>query len=584
MSLNNTTNNNNNNDILIGNASEIKNDEISDNNKYDIPDINKKKRKLISIDDVEEEINKRIKNISQIHSTIIKRPHESTKIDNTNNKRLCINNNIPNICNLHFKRKLSLDSTTDSNSKHSKFSKYKISNEVPQVMFITKLIPESYNEAIHSKNKNKWTLAIKNELKNLYDNNIMTYINKIPKGTNVISTKWVFNIKKDENNNISKFKAPLVARGFKQQKGEDYDLTYSPTLNTDSIKLLIALAAKFKWKIYQLDIKAAYLNANLDKPIYMNIPQGDKNYQKGFWRLNKTLYGLKQSGRQWFLTISQFLIKNDFIQIKSEQCIFKKIKNGKLVCIIGIYVDDMLIEGTDYEISNIIMKIKNEFKISNCEPTRFILGIKIEKEGNSYSISQTHLIKNLLLQYKITNIKKSRTPCTGDNNISENKRPFDITTYKSAIRSLIYLAKSTRPDISFAVHKAARNSKKPTVSDWNKVINIFKYLNSTINYKIKYNGKGNINAYTDSDFAGDTKNRKSTSSYLVMFGNSPISWNSKKQSIVATSTTEAEYIAISECIKKVLWLRNILKKLFKLKHPITVYTDNLSSLRTIENG
>ena len=135
----------------------------------------------------------------------------------------------------------------------------------------------------------------------------MTLVHFVPHDKTLISTKWVFSNKKDSNNNIIKRKARIVASGFKQKEGIDYELTYSPTLNIDCLKLIFALVAKFSWNIYQLDIKAAYLNSELDKEIYTTIPPGDTNFGRGYWRLNKALYGLKQSGRQWnkkILTIS----------------------------------------------------------------------------------------------------------------------------------------------------------------------------------------------------------------------------------------------------------------------------------------
>ena len=524
--------------------------------------INHKRKR--NIEDVENIIYKKIKNIDSIPQILRKRPHTSTdKSDPISNKRI----------------KSLINNKEFNNISHINSNKNKISakNTIQK-------IPKKFNEAINSNEKKEWLTAIKNELDNLYANKIMTFTKRIPKNTNIISSKWVFTVKRDENNNITKYKARLVARGYKQQKGIDYDITYSPTLNTDSIKLIIALAAKFKWNIQQLDIKAAYLNANIDKTLYIQIPKGDKNFKKGFWRLNRALYGLKQAGRQWFLTISKFLRENGYTQLSSEPCIFKKVINNKLVGLIGLYVDDMMITGNNREIRNIISKLKKRFKISNCEPLRYILGIKIEKDHNDYIISQTHAINTLLEKYNITNIKKQSTPCTGDNLISENKKPFNTKIFKSAIGSLIYIAKITRPDISFAVHKIARKSESPTVSDWNKVLNIFKYLNATKDYKLRYNGKGNFIGYTDSDFAGDLEDRKSTSGHIILIGNSPICWGSKKQSIVATSTTEAEYIATSECVKKVLWIRNILKELLNFKKPITIFTDNTSSLKTIKNG
>jgi len=170
----------------------------------------------------------------------------------------------------------------------------------------------------------------------------------------------VFAIKKDSNYIIVRFKARLVVRGFKQRRGINYELAYSPTLNINGLKLIIVLAGKFNWNIFQLDIKAAYFNAPLDTDIYTTIPLGDTNFGRGFWKLNKAVYGLKQSGRRWNQTITKFLNKNGFKQIKSEKCIFKYSKNNKTKCIIGLYVDDMIITGEDKEIQNIITKIKEQ--------------------------------------------------------------------------------------------------------------------------------------------------------------------------------------------------------------------------------
>ena len=446
-------------------------------------------------------------------------------------------------------------------------------------------IPLTYKQAISCKHSKYWISAMKSEIKNFYDNDVMTFLKHLPRGAKPTSVKWVYSIKKDENGNLVKFKARLVARGFTQKKGVNYELTYSPTLSLDSLKLIIALASKFKWNLMQLDIKAAYLNAPLDKDIYIPVPPGDNNFGKGYWLLKKALYGLKQSGRQWHIHFTNFLNNNNFIQLLSEPCIFKKMVGGKVVCIIGIYVDDLLITGTKSQMNSIISKIKKNFKISKCSQAKYILGINIEKEKTNYSISQTLLIDEILQKFNITNIRKSKTPCTNEGKLSEkNNKPFDVTTFKSAVGSLIYLSRCTRPDIAYAVGRVARNSENPSIGDWKKVINIMKYLNYTKNYKITYKGQGEIIAYTDSDFAGDPKDRKSTSGYIIMMNNDPICWQSKKQTVVATSTAEAEYIATSECTKKVLWLRNIIYELFKIKKPFKILTDNLASKTAIENG
>jgi len=168
------------------------------------------------------------------------------------------------------------------------------------------------------------------------------------------------------------------------------------------------------------------------------------------------------------------------------------------------YVDGMIITGNDNDIKETIKAIKYKYKISKCSPIDFILGINVEKQGYNYSILQKAYIEELLTKFNITNTRKTKIPCTGDN-LKENNTLFDRTTYKSAFGSLIYISKCTSPDITFSVGKAAR---KATISDWKKIINIFKYLNYTKNYKITYNGIGEIVAFTDSDLGGDIKDKK----------------------------------------------------------------------------
>jgi len=583
--------NNKEDNINISNNSQIKNinEEIQETKEY-------AEDEIVSNQDMEEVIEdldnfnispennfKFTPNIKHNHSITGKRRHSFDSSYTINNKKM-------NVAQYNFnqstKRKAQIDQEENKNKKT------KVENEMTteeasknqEISNIAMDIPVTYNQAVTCKFKNKWLEAINNELENLYDNKIMTYVKKLPKNKKPIKTKWVFNIKRDGNNEISKYKARLVAKGFSQVYGTDYDLTFSPTLSIDSLKLILSLASNFHWNVSQLDIKAAYLNADLDKDIYVNIPQGDINYKNGYWKLNKALYGLKQSGRQWNETITEYLKSIGFEQLQSDPCIFKKTnKDNKVTCIIGLYVDDMIITGEDDEIERLIKLIKNKFKISNYGPIDYLLGIKVEKNGYKYSISQVNYINNILSRFNVNNIRKAKTPCTGDNP-GENKEPFDKTTYKSALGSLIYLSKCTRPDISYSVNKAARNSENPTVSDWKKVINILKYLNSTKFYKITYDETGEFEAYTDSDLGGNIEDKKSTSGYLIVKGNNPICWQSKKQSTVATSTMEAEYIATTECAKKVLWIKNILKELINYNKPMKIFTDNMASKTTIENG
>ena len=556
----NNSSSNNNNNINIPNSQQLN---LINYNKIKRPlspqeEIHKNKFRAIDYD----------KNIHTINTSENNNNNYTNNFSNNN----CLNDTNKNSNNVQYKK---VDIILNQDGLY-----------VPKIYVVNTEVPICYNHIKYRDDKKQWLIAIQKELKNLYDNHVMTFVKTIPKNANLISTQWVFAIKRNKFNEIIKFKARLVARGDLQIYGLDYTIVYSPTLDIICIRIIIFYASKFKWNTYQLDIQAAYLNAPLDQDVYVKIPQGDKNFGKGYWKLNKSLYGLKQSGRNWNATITEFLLSIGFKQCKNEPCLFYYInERNEVSCIIGLYVDDMIITGFNYDLLYFIQKIKNKFSISNCQIINYILGISIEKDNNfNYTISQKAYIENLLRRYNIINTKKCNTPCTGENLISKNTNPFDKTTYKSAIGSLIHLAKCTRPDISFAVNYAARFCENPTVSDWNKILNIFKYLNNTINYKITYNANGNFLAYSDADFGGDRQDRKSTSGMLICIGNNPIFWASKKQTTVALSTTEAEFISAATCSRKILWIQNLIKEIFNKKLKMTLYLDNLSCKKILENG
>ena len=593
---NNTNDINNNFNNLDNNLDDIDNEtnNISDND-IEIESLDNYNNNNTFNDDNNSDNNNEINN----EYAKYKRPISPDYDNNNNNNELHINkyriidqNNIPNnyISNIS-NNNTNNDSINNNHNISNNFDDNSLNilelnnnNESNTIFSINTEVPFSYNDALKRDDWKEWNNAINKELNNLYNNKVMKFVKNVPNNTNIISTRWVFAIKRDSNNKISVYKARLVAKGYKQKYGIDYDIIYSPTLDIVCIRIILSLAAKFKWNTFQLDIKAAYLNAPLDKEVYVSIPIGDKNYGKGYWLLKKSLYGLKQSGRNWNITFSSFLISIGFYQSKTESCIFFKKDNNRLTCLLGLYVDDIIITGLDYELINSIYKIKNKFSISKCEPINYILGIKVEQDNFNYTISQKAYIENLLSKYNISNTKKCKTPCTGENYKSKNNNLFNKTIYKSAIGSLIHLAKCSRPDISFAVNNAARYCESPTISDWNKIVNIFKYLNYSINYKITYDGSGDIIAFSDADFGGDKIDRKSTSGNIICMGSKPIYWASKKQKSVALSTAEAEFISTTELTRKILWIHNLIFELFNKNKQITIFTDNLSSKKTIENG
>jgi len=272
-----------------------------------------------------------------------------------------------------------------------------------------------------------------------------------------------------------------------------------------------------------------------------------------------------------------------FRRLNSEPCIYIK-ENNKLeiVCILAVYVDDILLSGKENEIIFVKEQIKTIFNIKEIGDIDFVIGIKFEKYINGYIMHQKQYIKDLLNKYKLTNSSPiNNLKPIEDSNL--RKKKCNETLYRSAVGNLIYLAISTRPDIMFAVSKAARKNKNPTMEDWNNIIRILKYLKGTENYVIKFTRERDLKVFVDADFAGDLDTRKSTSGFLFMIGSTPTSWYSKLQKSVSTSTAESEYYSISECAKHSLWYINILNELNIKINYITIRVDNKAAIYNCQN-
>ena len=549
---NNTSTNTNNNSQLI---TDDKNDDTSSINS---------KNNLNNKTNNANQINKNTENNNNINDT--KEKSQNKEISNENMNKSIHHNNEDiietqneNINHQEFsiENQQNNEHTVESNLITT--NKRKIYNYTKQKNKKIKTYPEydenplrepvSYDDIFNLVDKEEWLQAVDEELNNMNKQKVFEIIKNIPKGANIIMPKWIFKYKRNADGKIIKRKARLVAMGCTQEEGVDFQNTFSPTMKQDSLRILTAFAVQNDFNIKQLDITAAYLNAPLTENIYMEAPKGHPAHHKYILKLRKALYGLKQSGMEWNKKLNQVLTKLNFIRLQSDPCIYKKLnEHNKIVCLIGVYVDDILLIGKDYETHKIKNQIKKYFEIKDVGDVDFIIGIKFQKYHNGYILHQKRYTLNILDKFKKYNIFPSMNlkPSENEININTNKK-FNPTIYRSAIGNLLYLAISTRPDILFAVSKAARRSQNPTVDDWNKVIKIFNYLKGNTNYGLYFTKDKTIKAYSDADYAGNKDSRRSTSGFMITIGNSPISWSSKLQHCVSTSTAESEYYSLSEC-------------------------------------
>lgn len=452
-------------------------------------------------------------------------------------------------------------------------------------------IPKSYNEAIKSPQSNEWKAAMQEEINMMHDREVWELADP-PENANVLGSRWVFTLKRNAKNEIVRYKARLVAQGFKQQKGETYDDVFSPVVNFSVIRLLfIIFVSLLNWQYIQLDITSAYLYAPLENDvIYMYQPQGFVNNEFGskVCFLKKALYGLHQSARAWNTEFEQTLTNLNFNKIDSCNGVYVY-KNCKAVLI--YYVDDILLFSKSRNcINEILSLIKNKFDIKILGKTQKLLGIEFLENNKQLFIHQQTYINKLYNDYQSYDIKLSTLPISKNLKLSKRDCPdTDIESkkmksfpYRNLLGSLAFIANRTRPDITFAVNFLSQYQENPGFKHWQALLRLLGYLKYTSHYMLNLSNVCSLNliAYADADYASNIDDRKSCSGYLLLLDQAPISWSSRRQKCVALSTLESEYVAVGEAAKEFVWIQRIVKnELLNLKLNCNImYCDNLSTI------
>ncbi|KAK8627856.1 hypothetical protein V6N13_135454 [Hibiscus sabdariffa] len=375
----------------------------------------------------------------------------------------------------------------------------------------------------------------------------------------VKGTKWVFRNKLDESGNIVRNKARLVAQGYTQEEGIDFDETYAPIARMEAIRMLLAFACHHEFKIFQIDVKSAFLNCFINE-VYVEQPPGfeDPKFPNHVFKLSKALYGLKQAPRAWYERLPTFLVEKGFNKGKVDTKLFIQ-NDGKDILVVQIYVDDIIFGSTNELLCQDFAKLmQGEFEMSMMGELSFFLGLQIKRRKEDIFINQAKCIKEKLKKFGLENVKPQATPMSSYIKLykDEEGKCVDSKLYRFMIGSLLYLTVS-RPDIMFSVCLCARFQANPKESHLKVVKRIFRYLQDTPSKGLWYprDSTFDLHAYSDADY-GDCKiDRKRTSGTCQFLGNLPISWFSKKQNNIALSTTEADYISAGSCCAQVLWTK-----------------------------
>ena len=323
-----------------------------------------------------------------------------------------------------------------------------------------------------------------------------------------------------------------MVKGYSQRKGIDYEEVYAPVVRFETIRLLFAFAALKGWQIHHLDVKSAFLNGEINEVIHVKQPEGFlvKGKEGYVLRLKKALYGLKQAPRAWYFKLHSCLISPGFVKIKHEPSLYLKQSDSHIV-IVGLYVDDLIVSGSSPAgIENFKGEMTRKFDMSDLGFLSSYLSIEVKQGKKFIFLSQTSYAQRLLEHANLGECNVVATPLEARVKFTheEGGSRVNSTLYRSLIGSLRYLT-HTRPDLLFYVGLLSRFMEKPTQEHYNGIKRILRYVKGTEGYGLLYKKgdiKGELIGFSDSDFAGDCHDRKSTSGYIFLFGGMAVSWSS----------------------------------------------------------
>ena len=418
--------------------------------------------------------------------------------------------------------------------------------------------PESLREAKASPQSAEWKQAMEQEMQALISNDTWELV-RTPPEANPLPCKWVFKTKLNADGSIERFKARLVAGGHRQHDGIDYFEVYAPV-------------SRFA------TLRAEFSNGRADMCC----------------KLKKTHYGLKLAPKEWFDVLSAKLNQMRFKQSDNDQALWVRPRTDKTPAVfILLWVDDLLIACLDRETLDTIKKVLlSHFKGRDLGETDRYLNVTITRDRKQKTLkmsSPTH-IKTLLGKCNMEDCKGTNIPMTPGADITQlndNDKPLEPQSpYAEAVGALMYITSTTRPDLCFSVNVLAKHMSKPAERHWLQLKNVLRYLAETKDYGITFGTtKEGLRGYTDSDYASCKDTRKSRGGYVFMLYGGAINWSSKQQSVIATSTAEAEYIAAALAAREAIWLKRVCNDLeINTKSPVPLLADNKASIHMATNS
>jgi hypothetical protein len=517
---------------------------------------------------------------------------------------------------------ISPQETSSSTAEHSPAT-------IPQTKIrVTNVpIPATAKAAMKSPFASYWRAAMDAEYASIVQHNVFELVPMPSPAPNIVTSRWVFAVK-EKDGFVVRFKARLVARGFTQQQGVDFEETYSPVMKYKTLRILLTLVVQYGWRLEIMDVQTAYLHADLTDTVYMQQPDGleqhDTQRENGHdvrrrlvWLLRKALYGLKQAGREWNILLDKFVRSLGFTRCISDTCLYVKTSLTGRPLLLSVYVDDIpsayAIEDSK-EWGEITAAFFDRFKIAFQPEADWILNMRITRDPSGFRLllDQQAYIEQILEDFGMDECKPASNPAAQErlqllttptngvplpsfDRLSEPltrsspamQTQYEPFNYRRAIGLLMYLANTSRPDIAHPVNFAARFVQNPGSSHVRAVRQIFRYLSGTRHYGLLFQRQDDtvtdqplsLIGYADADWGGCTETGRSTTGALITLGGCVIDWSSKRQTTVALSSCEAEYMAVAATLQSLMWLQQLLGEIGFIEQTVAAARTSLNSSR-----
>ncbi|PLW22028.1 hypothetical protein PCASD_12473 [Puccinia coronata f. sp. avenae] len=455
----------------------------------------------------------------------------------------------------------------------------------------TQLMPRNYARAVNWKDGNCWQDAVNVELNNLWDMGVW-HFESVPPGRKQTDARWLFDIKRNQDGSIKKYKARYIVRGFSQIFGQDYHDTWAPTATFASLRMLFTVAASNQWPIETFDITAAYLHGTIDEDVWVKVPDGmpvPKEHRGKSLKLDKGLYGTKQGGRCWWKHFVQVMEGLDFHVSFYDDSFYHVHRHGETI-LVWIHMDDGVVAAS----SNSIMKdfraaLESQLKTTWDGNLHNIVGIKVKRPSMSKIIlSQPFLTQKIIDTFTTDSTLPRKIPIKDTNTLvltGDDEEVINPNGYLSVVGSLNHLAVATRPDLAFAVGFLARFAKSPTSQHWTAIQQVLGYVKGLGCRQLVIEPKPTdktIVTWVDANWGG--KFSRSTHGSVTTFSGCPILWASKQQALVATSTCHAEFMALGWAARHSVWLKELYFDMTEHVATPTLMCDNDAAVKISQDN